>query len=175
MEPDLRYPIGKYERVASLTPSQRTACIDAMAEAPSRLAAAVAGLTPAQLDTPYRPGGWSVRQVVHHLPDSHFHAYTRFKFALAENEPAIKAYDEAVWAEMVDAKTAPIEISLTLFDSLQKRWVMFIRSLSPSDLARTYRHPERGVVALEENLALYAWHGRHHVTHITALRERSGW
>ena len=175
MEPDLRYPIGNYQRVAKLTPAEASACIDAIAETPSRLAAAVEGLTDKQLDTPYRPGGWTVRQVVHHLPDSHLHSYTRFKFAFTEKVPQIKAYDEATWAETLEARTAPIDMSLTLLDGLHRRWVAFIRSLSPADLARTYRYPERGAVSLEENLALYAWHGRHHVAHITALRKRNGW
>ena len=142
--------------------------IETYAAGGQKLRHAVAGLSPAQLDTPYRPGGWTVRQVVHHLPDSHLHSYARFKFALAEHEPSIMAYDEAVWAEMLDAKTAPVEVSLALFDGLHRRLVMLLRSLSLSDLARTFRHPERGVVTLDENLALYAWHGRHHSVDLRA-------
>jgi len=175
MDVDMRYPIGKYERADSLTLAQRAACIDTIDETPSHLAAAIAGLTDTQLDTPYRPGGWTVRQVVHHLADSHMQAYARFKFALAENEPTIKAYDEAVWAEIADAKTAPVEISLALLENLHQRWVILLRSLSDSDLARTYRHPERGVVKLEENIGLCAWHGWHHVAHISFLREQKSW
>jgi uncharacterized damage-inducible protein DinB len=175
MEADLRYPIGKFQRVTNLTDDQRRAFIDEIAQAPARLSAAVAGLKPEQLDTPYRPGGWTVRQVVHHLPDSHLNAFTRFKLALTEDEPTIKPYDEARWAELADAKTAPIEPSLALLDNLHKRWVVLMRSLTPADWVRKFRHPERGVAALEDNLAMYAWHGRHHVAHITSLRERNGW
>jgi uncharacterized damage-inducible protein DinB len=175
MGADLRYPIGKFQRVANLTDDQRRAYIEEIAEAPGRLSAAVAGLKPEQLDTPYRPGGWTVRQVVHHLPDSHLNAFTRFKLALTEDEPTIKTYDEARWAELPDAKGAPIEPSLALLDSLHKRWVVLLRSLTFADWARRFRHPERGVMALEDTLAMYAWHGRHHVAHITSLRERNSW
>jgi uncharacterized damage-inducible protein DinB len=175
MEPSLRFPIGEFQRVNSLTDAERGASIEAIAEAPARLAAAVAGLASEQLDTPYRTGGWTVRQVVHHLPDSHMNSYVRFKLALTEDEPTIKPYEEALWAELADAKTTPIEPSLALLDNLHRRWVLLLRSLTPGDLARKFRHPELGTVTLDENLALYAWHGRHHVAHITALRERNGW
>ena len=175
METDLRYPIGKFERPETVTDSQRRAFIDAIAEAPARLAAAVAGLTPAQLDTPYRPGGWTVRQVVHHVPDSHMNAYVRWKLALTEDEPTIKPYDEARWAELGDVSATPIETSLALLENLHKRWVLLLRSLTPAGWARKFRHPELGAMSLNQNLALYAWHGRHHVAHITSLRERNGW
>ncbi len=175
MEVDLRYPTGKFQRVENLTPNQRRQCIDAIAETPARLSDAVRGLKAAELDTPYRPGGWTVRQVVHHVPDSHMNAYVRFRLALTETEPTIKPYDEARWAELADAKSAPIEPSLTLLDSLHQRWVLLLRSLSPADWAKKFRHPERGVMTLDEQLALYAWHGRHHVAHITSLRERNAW
>jgi hypothetical protein len=175
MEPDLRYPIGKFEPVTSLTPDERRAGIDAIAAAPARLTSAVAGLTPAQLDTPYRTGGWTVRQLVHHLPDSHLNSYIRFKLALTEDEPTVKTYDEGLWAELADAKTAPIEPSLALFENLHTRWVMFLRSFTPADWARKFRHPEWGLVPLDFVLAQYSWHGKHHVAHITALRERNGW
>lgn len=175
MEPDLRYPIGKFEPVQSLTPDQRRECIDAIAEAPARLASAVAGLTPAQLDTPYRPGGWTVRQLTHHVPESHMNAYTRVKLALTEEEPAIKTYEEARWAELGDVKVTPIETSLALLENLHTRWVLLLRSLSPADCKRTFRHPEWGVGTVDFLIAQYAWHGRHHVAHITSLRERNGW
>jgi uncharacterized damage-inducible protein DinB len=176
MEPDLRYPIGKFARQsAPLTPEQRSQFVDAIAEAPAKLAAAVAGLTPAQLDTPYRPGGWTVRQVVHHLPDSHMNSYVRFKLALTEDEPTIKPYDEARWAELADSRETPVETSLALLENLHQRWALLLRSISPADWSRQFRHPELGPTTLDQALALYAWHGRHHVAHITALRERNGW
>jgi uncharacterized damage-inducible protein DinB len=128
-----------------------------------------------QLDTPYRPEGWTVRQVVHHLPDSHFNAYVRMKLAMTEQQPTIKPYEQQLWAELSDAKTAPIEMSLTLFESLHKRWVLFLQSLKSSDFARTINHPESGVMNLDRILQLYAWHGRHHTAQITSLRERMGW
>jgi uncharacterized damage-inducible protein DinB len=175
MEASLRFPIGEFKRVNALTDHERRASIEAIAEAPARLRAAVAGLGAEQLDTPYRTGGWTVRQVVHHLPDSHMNSYVRFKLALTEDEPTIKPYEEGLWAELADAKTTPIEPSLALLENLHRRWVLLLRSLTPPDLARKFRHPELGAVTLDENLALYAWHGCHHVAHITALRERNGW
>jgi len=175
MEADLRYPIGKFYRPETLSSDERRAGIDAIAEAPARLRAAIAGLDASQLDTPYRPGGWTVRQLVHHVPDSHMNAYVRFKLAATEDEPTIKTYEEARWAELADAKTAPIEPSLALLENLHKRWVLFLRSLAPPDWSRKFRHPELGTVSLEQNLALYAWHGRHHVAHVAALRERQNW
>jgi uncharacterized damage-inducible protein DinB len=175
MEPDLRFPIGEYEAVDTITDDQRRAFLAALAETPARLRDAVAGLSPEQLDTPYRPGGWTVRQVVHHLPDSHMNSYMRSKLALTEQEPTIKTYEEALWAELADAKTAPVEPSLALLENLHTRWVLLLRSLTPAEIARKFRHPERGTMTLDENLALYAWHGRHHVAHITALRKRNGW
>jgi uncharacterized damage-inducible protein DinB len=175
MESDLRYPIGKFERPASLTSDQRRQHIDAIAEAPARFASAVAGLTPAQLDTPYRPGGWTVRQVAHHVPDSHMNAYVRFKLALTEDEPTIKTYEEARWAELADVKATPIETSLALLANLHTRWVLLLRSLTSAEWERKFRHPELGSMTLDQNLALYSWHGRHHAAHITSLRERNGW
>jgi hypothetical protein len=175
MMANLRYPIGAFKRPEHTTEAQRIDFIAAIAEAPSALDAAVAGLTPEQIDTPYRPGGWTVRQVVHHLPDSHMNSYVRFRLALTENEPTIKAYDEARWAELADAKSAPIEPSLRLIENLHLRWVLLLRSLSTADWSRTFRHPEIGLMRLDQNLALYAWHGRHHLAQITSLREREGW
>jgi hypothetical protein len=174
VEADLRYPIGKAERFDHLTDEQRRAYIAAIAEAPARLRAAVAGLSQEQLDTPYRPGGWTVRQVVHHLPDSHINAYVRFKLALTENEPTIKPYQEGAWANLPDSK-APIEPSLALLDSLHQRWVTLLGTLGPADWPKKFNHPESGLNSLDRSLAIYGWHGRHHVAHITALRERNGW
>ncbi len=175
MEPDLSYPIGKFEPVSTLTPGQRRACIDAIAEVPARLRAAVANLTPAQLDTPYRPGGWTVRQLVHHIADSHMNAVTRLKLALTEDEPTIKTYEENLWAELADTKTPPIDSSLAIIDNLHARWVILLRSLAPGQFPRKFRHPQWGSATVDFLLAQYAWHGKHHVAHITSLRERNGW
>jgi len=172
---DLRYPLGKFSYDGPLTDAQRQEALDNIAQTPAKLRAAVKGLSDAQLETPYRPGGWSVRQVVHHVPDSHLNSYVRFKLALTEQEPTIKPYAEDRWAELADTKATPIEVSLTLLDSLHERWVRLLGSLSPADWKRTFRHPELGPMTLEKNLALYAWHGRHHVAHITSLRVREGW
>lgn len=170
---DLRYPIGKF--TGTYSEEQKPQYLDEIAQTPSRLRAAIKGMSEAQLDTPYRPGGWTVRQVVHHLPDSHLNSYVRFKLALTEDEPIVKPYAEGRWAELADTKATPIDISLTLLDSLHERWMKLLRSLTPQQWKRTFRHPELGVMTLEKNLALYAWHGRHHVAHITSLREREGW
>ncbi len=172
---DLRYPIGKFTYNGPPTPEQRQELLNAIAQAPTNLRAALKGLSEKQLDTPYRPEGWTVRQVTHHVPDSHLNAYIRFKLALTEEEPTITPYAEDRWAQLADTRATPVEISLTLLDSLHDRWVRLLRSLQPEDWKRTFRHPELGLVSLEKNLSLYAWHGRHHVAHITALRERSGW
>src|SRR5580700_6886701 len=173
--PDLRYPVGKFRFPKSVSVQDLNSFIDQMAATPARMRAAVAGLSDAQLDTPYRPGGWTVRQVVHHIPDSHINSYTRFRLALTEDEPVIKPYEEKRWADLSDARTLPVEVSLALLDSLHARWVPLLRSLSDADWKRSFRHPELGLVSLENNAALYAWHGRHHVAHITSLRERMGW
>jgi uncharacterized damage-inducible protein DinB len=172
---DLRYPIGPFEYDGPLAEEQRQRCIDQIAATPSRLRAAVEGLSPEQLATPYRPGGWTVRQVVHHLPDSHLNSYIRFRLALTEDEPTIKPYDESRWAELDDARQAPIDISLALLEALHQRWVLLLRALTPRDWTRSFFHPELGAVSLDKNVSLYAWHGRHHVAHITSLRERMGW
>jgi uncharacterized damage-inducible protein DinB len=172
---DLRYPIGKFQPKPQLTDDERQALIHQLTEAPAKLRQSVSGLMEEQLDTPYRPEGWTVRQVVHHLPDSHFNAYVRMKLAMTEQQPTIKPYEQQLWAELSDAKTAPIELSLTLLESLHKRWVLFLQSLKSSDFARTLNHPESGVMNLDRILQLYAWHGRHHTAQITSLRERMGW
>ena len=172
---DLRYPIGEFKFEAPLADDDRRACIERIAEAPARMRAAVAGLNEEQLDTPYRPEGWTVRQVVHHVPESHLNSYTRFKLAITEDEPTIKPYFEDRWAKLDDARQAPIALSLDLLEALHGRWVWFLRSLKPEDWKRTFRHPELGVVTLDKNIALYSWHGQHHVAQITSLRERMGW
>jgi len=172
---DLRYPIGKFHFDGPPTEEQREKFIDEISQAPANLRAAVKGLLDQQLDTPYRPDGWTVRQVAHHVPDSHLNAYVRFKLALTEPEPTIKPYAEDLWAQLPDTQTTPVDVSLTLLESLHNRWVRLLRSLKPEDWKRSFRHPELGLVSLEKNLALYAWHGRHHVAHITSLRERNGW
>ncbi len=172
---DLRYPIGRYQRVETLTIAERQAYIADIEQTPANLRAAVAGLTPEQIETPYRPDGWTVRQVAHHLPDSHLNAYIRFKLALTEDEPLIKTYAEERWAELADTRETPVEISLTLMDALHTRWAILLNALSDEEWRRTFRHPDLGVMRLEQSLALYAWHGRHHVAHIRSLRERMGW
>ena len=154
---------------------QKAKAIDDIAQTPAKLRAAVTGLSEAQLETPYRPGGWTVRQIAHHVPDSHMNSYMRFKLALTEDAPTIKPYAEDRWAELADTKATPIEVSLTMLESLHDRWVRLLRSLTAEEWKRTFRHPELGAMTLEKTLALYAWHGRHHVTHITSLREREQW
>jgi uncharacterized damage-inducible protein DinB len=172
---DLRYPVGRFSFPKAISAAERSLFVDQIAETPARLQAAVAGLSEDQLQTPYRSGGWTVRQVVHHMPDSHLNSYLRFRLALTEEEPAIKTYQENLWAELPDARTAPIDASLGLLEHLHARWVLLLRSLTGDQWKRTFRHPELGLVSLENNAALYAWHGRHHVAHITQLRERTGW
>jgi uncharacterized damage-inducible protein DinB len=172
---DLRFPIGPCPRDPDLTPEKRRLWTQHIAETPQKMRAAVAGLSGEQLDTPYRDGGWTVRQLVHHVPDSHLNAYTRFRLALTEPEPTIKPYDQEAWAELGDSRTAPIEMSLTLLEALHLRWVALLQSLADDDFARRFRHPEIGLVTLGEVLGIYAWHGPHHVAHISGLRQRNGW
>ena len=173
---DPRYPIGPFAYQGAQTPDDLLDCIARIAATPANLRRAVAGLTDAQLDTPYRDGGWTVRQVVHHLPDSHLNAYTRFRLALTEPTPVIRPYFEHLWAELPDARSAPIEVSLGLLEALHRRWLMLLRSLQPADWERRYLHPEHGREwTLDEVLAMYAWHGDHHTAHVTRLRDRMGW
>jgi hypothetical protein len=172
---DPRYPVGKFEAPTSYTPELRQRMIAEIAGIPAALRAAVAGLNATQLDTPYRDGGWTVRQVAHHLPDSHCNAYVRTKLALTEENPTVKTYNEAAWAELPEAKSGPIEMSLTMVDALHERWVLVLRAMTPAQWARTYDHREYGKVSMEWVLAQYSWHGRHHVAQITALRARRGW
>jgi hypothetical protein len=171
---NLQYPVGKWE-IKPETDEQRPALIESIAQTPARLRAAIAGLSPTQLDEPYRPDGWTVRQVVHHLADSHLNAYTRFKLGLTEDEPTIKPYDENSWANLEDGRAADPEVSLALLEALHKRWVIFLRSVRPEEFARKLKHPELGTLSLDALLQDYEWHGRHHVAHITSLRERKGW
>jgi hypothetical protein len=174
-EENLKYPVGRYQAPATISADQRAAWIEEMAKLPANLTKSIAGLTEIQLDTPYRPGGWTVRQVVHHYPDSHMNSYTRFRLALTERSPLIKPYEEAAWAELNDAKTAPTAPSLALLDGLHGRFVLLLKSLSDADFAKTFRHPELGEKRLDWTLGLYAWHSLHHVAQITALRGKQGW
>lgn len=174
--PDPRYPIGPFAPPESLTPEERTELIEQLAAAPMQLRAAVTNLTDEQLATPYREGGWTVRQVVHHVADSHINAYVRLRLALTENEPLLRPYDEAQWARLDDARTMDAGISLALLDALHARFVALLRTLPEDAFRRRLRHPEHeGVLTIDWLLAMYAWHGRHHTAHITALRQRMGW
>lgn len=172
---DLSYPIGRFRPDPELNDAKRIALINDITTAPAALREAIHGMTKPQLDTPYRPGGWTVRQVVHHLPDSHMNAYMRFKLALTEEEPTIKPYNQTAWANLPDATAADVEISLKLFENLHHRWAFLLRSMKVEDFQRTFRHPESGVQKLDATLQLYAWHGKHHIAHITSLRKRMGW
>lgn len=169
----LRYPIGKYQRPSQLPLDDhaRAALIREIEHAPAELRAAVTGLSDTQLDTPYRPGGWTIRQVVHHVPDSHMNGYTRMRLAATEDNPTIKPYAEARWAELPDVQSVPIDVSLALLDALHARWTAFLHGLSAPDFQRTYLHPELGVVPLDVAVGLYAWHGKHHTAHITNARK----
>jgi hypothetical protein len=172
---DPRYPVGRYQAPDVITAAERSPWIRQIETLPSSLKEAVAGLSDTQLNTPYRAGGWTVRQVVHHLPDSHLNSYTRFRLALTEDSPAIKPYDEAAWAELPDAKSGPIAPSLALLDGLHMRWAALLHSLDDADYARTFKHPELGEIRLDWTLGLYAWHCRHHLSHILNLRRRESW
>ena len=172
---DPRFPIGKFHYSGPHTQEEEQQFLDDIAQTPANLRASVKGLTDEQLDTPYRPGGWTVRQVVHHLPDSHLNSYLRFKLALTEENPTIKTYAEDRWAELNDSRDTPVEVSLTLLESLHDRWVRLLRSLTPEEWKRTFRHPDLGEMNLQKTLALYAWHGKHHVAHINELRKHRSW
>jgi hypothetical protein len=173
----LRYPIGPAPRKdVKLTEAGRAAAIATIRELPTRLALATRGFTEQQFETPYRPGGWTVRQLLHHVADSHVNAYTRIRLALTEDFPTIKPYEEARWAELADARSAPVELSLTLLNALHARWSLLLDSVSAEDFVnRGYNHPEQGRSTLEWVLALYQWHSLHHTAHITALRQREHW
>src|SRR6202167_6434417 len=171
----LRYPIGGPKRAESFTAQERSAAIEGIRQLPQSLRSAVAPLSEEQLETPYRPGGWTVRQLVHHVADSHMNAYVRDRLALTEDWPVVKAYDEKLWAELADATTAPIDFSLEIVDALHARWVILLRTLNESQWQRGYTHSENGRQSLAEAVALYDWHCRHHVAHIVELRKRRNW
>ena len=173
--PDQRFPIGPFVPVEELSWVERRTKIAEIAAAPARLKRALVGLDEAQLDTPYRRGGWTVRQVVHHLPDSHMNAYIRLKLALTEDEPTIRPFDQTAWARLPDTELSGISVSIRLLEALHTRFTTLLRSLGDDDFRRRFRHPEAGIHSVDWLLALYSWHGRHHVAHITSLRERSGW
>jgi hypothetical protein len=172
---DPRYPVGTFSMPATITPALRQTAMEEIAVTPAKIRAATAGLSDSQLDTPYREGGWTVRQVVHHVADSHMNAYVRLRLALTETEPPIKAYQEADWARLEDAQHAPVEISLKLLEPLHDRWVRLLRTVTPEQYARQVRHSEAGLKNVDWLLFLYAWHGRHHTAHITELRKQKGW
>jgi len=172
---DLRYPIAPYEKKTALTADERNLAIGQIAELPKQMRAAVGGLSGGELDTPYRPGGWTVRQLVHHVPDSHMNAYVRMKLALTENEPTIKPYKEGLWANLGDSRETPVEVSLSLLEFLHLRWDFLLRALQSGDFSRRLIHPASGVMTVDNVVHQYAWHGRHHVAHITSLRQREGW
>lgn len=171
----LRYPIGPYDASWDGTEATRPLRIADIAEAPARLAAAVDGLSHDQLELPYRPGGWTVRQLVHHVPDSHMNAYIRCRLALTEVEPTVRPYDQDAWATLADSLATPVAVSLLLLRALHERWVVLLRSLGPADFQRTLLHPADGAMTLDQLLGRYAWHGKHHVAHITELRRRMDW
>lgn len=173
--PDPRYPIGQFSPESNPTPASRSRHIEEITALPANLRSALRGLSPQQLDTPYREGGWTVRQVAHHVPDSHMNAYIRFKLALTENVPTIKPYEEAAWARLKDSESTSIDVSLNLLEALHIRWVNLLRSMKAEDFNRKLNHPEAGVQTLDHVLALYDWHGNHHLAHITTLRERMKW
>ena len=172
---DPRYPVGKFPSPKFITAQDRAQWMDEIAAAPAQLRAALAGLTPEQQETPYRDGGWTLRQVAHHVPDSHMNAFIRIKFALTETDPLIKPYDEAAWARLGDVAATPVETSLALLEALHVRWVLLLRGMTEADWQRCYVHPEMGKISLERALAIYAWHGRHHVAHVTELRRQKAW
>ena len=163
----LRYPVGKFERLTgSLDRATRDAHVKTIEDTPARLRALLTGLSREQLDTPYRPGGWTIRQVVHHVPESHMNAYVRIKLALTENAPAIKTYEEQLWAQLPDVEACPVDVSVRLLDALHQRWVVLLRTLPEADFAKAFVHPEWGRVTVDEAVAMYAWHCRHHTAHV---------
>jgi hypothetical protein len=174
MTADLRYPVGTFDWAARVDPSRREPAIATLAALPARMREAIAGLNDRQFDTAYRPGGWTVRQVVHHVADSHANAFIRMKLGLTEDNPTIKPYDQDRWAALSDMQL-PVEVSLGIIDGLHARWIAVCRQMAATDFARTFKHPEIGVVSLDTLVQGYAWHSRHHVAHITALRQHEGW
>jgi hypothetical protein len=175
MTDDLRYPVGRFKRTGPLSPADRMARIDQIAALPDGLTLAVDGLTDAQLDTPYRDGGWTPRQIVHHLADSHANAYIRMKLAATEEQPTIRTYDQDAWSLLADGRSAPVSLSLDLIDALHSRWSWWLRALEPPVFGRAALHPESGAMSIDTFLELYAWHGRHHLAQITGLAARNRW
>jgi hypothetical protein len=177
MDDALRYPIGRFTITPTdqISQEQLQSALDDIEQLPGQLRSAVAGLNEQQLEAPYRDGGWTVRQTVHHIADSHMNSFIRFRLALTEDRPTVKPYNEKDWAELIDTKTADIALSLSLVHGLHARWTMMLRAMSPEDFRRAFVHPEYGERALDWNAMLYGWHGKHHVSHITRLRERMGW
>ena len=172
---DPRYPVGPFTFDPNITPDKRRTWIAAIRETPAQLRAAVQGLSDAQIETPYRDGGWTVRQVVHHVPESHMNAYVRFKLALTEDNPTIKPYEEDLWVRLPDIPRTPLETSLTLLEALHTRWVTLLETMAGKDFERPLVHPEIGPITIDRLLQTYAWHGAHHVAHITTLRALKGW
>ncbi len=172
---DPQYPIGKFVFDPDVTPEKRKRWIEDIAAAPALFRTAADHLTDAQLDTAYREGGWTVRQVIHHMADSHLTNLVRFRMALTENVPAIPGYDPAKWAEIPDAKTGPVDVSLNLLEAIHIRWVLLLKAITPTDFARSFRRPDGQTVTLDRALQTYAWHGKHHAAQIMGLRERQGW
>ena len=175
MQKDPRYPIGKFDENINVTKELKSEFISTIENLPSQLRKEVENLSQQQLDIPYREGGWTVRQVIHHLPDSHINSYVRFKLALTEDNPKIKTYEEHLWAELKDTFETPIEISLNLLEALHQRWSILLNSLTDEQFSRTFQHPEWGSITLSTTLALYAWHSKHHLAHITELKKKMGW
>ena len=175
MSEELRFPVGKFELPRTVTPEMRAKFIQTIEQLPPNLKEAVEDLSDEQLNTTYRPGGWTLRQVVHHIADSHLNSFCRFKLGLSEDAPTIKTYDEASWAEMADSKDAPVELSLSIIDGLHARWTRLLKSMSDADFEKKVNHPERGPMNLNELLALYDWHNCHHTAHITKTKEINGW
>jgi uncharacterized damage-inducible protein DinB len=175
MQTDPRYPIGKFDKNINVTKEMRREFINTIEALPSLLRKEVENLSREQLDTQYRDGGWTIRQVVHHLPDSHINSYVRFKLALTEDNPKIKTYEEHLWAELQDSFKTPVEVSLNLLESLHKRWAILLNSLTDEQFEKTFQHPEWGNITLSKTLALYAWHSKHHLAHITELKNKLGW
>ena len=170
---DLSYPVGRLDPRAPITPEMRSAAIEAIAACPAKMREGVAGLSEAQLDTPYRPGGWTVRQVIHHIPDSHMNAYVRMKLAATEESPTVKTYEESRWAELPEARSGRVEMSLALIEALHQRWVAFLRALPEAHLRRAFMHAEWGKVTIEESITMYSWHCRHHAAHIAGVLGRT--
>ncbi len=175
MQKDPRYPIGTFDKNIVVTKEMRNEFINTIESLPSQLRKEVANLSEQQLDTHYRDGGWTIRQVIHHLPDSHLNSYVRFKLALTEDNPAIKTYEEHLWAKLPDIFKTPINVSLNLLESLHKRWAILLNSLTDEQFEKTFQHPEWGKITLSKTLSLYAWHSKHHLAHITELKKKMGW